>query len=484
MEIELQLLIDGANREKLLQLPLLEKWAAAEPTQSDLRAVYFDTPDLYLRRQDTGLRVRESGSEKIQTLKVGGSVRSGLHSRHEWEMPVEAAQPDLVPLREALAPHREWSCLLSSPSLAERLLPLFSVRVRRLAWDLRIDGDIIELVLDEGVIEHDGNTMPVSEIELKSGTPCRVYELALQLLEEIPLRVGTQSKAARGYALRFPSDTGAVKARPVALPAHCSTAEGLQAIVESLHQMRVGVRRLRSALKLFEPVIPCPPDLREEFRWLGNQRGNQLGSARDWDVLTTSTLDFIEERVAGDMPLETVRQLASSIAQEQRADTAKVILSPRYTRLFLSLGAWMQSLESKESSSGGAARLAKFARKCIDRGHREIQATRPAYHPRRCGSSAPAADRVQAKPLCDRVFPGAVSGQARAPLCCRAVGHAGQTGPASRYVGGRWLAAAIANGDRAAASPCGGGLRQRLLRGAPVDDACGLAQGLEEILRG
>jgi CHAD domain-containing protein len=55
---------------------------------------------------------------------------------------------------------------------------------------------------------------------------------------------------------------------------------------ETLHQMRVGVRRLRSALKLFATVAPCPPALLEDIDWLGME----LGAARDWDVLLSSTL--------------------------------------------------------------------------------------------------------------------------------------------------------------------------------------------------
>jgi CHAD domain-containing protein len=55
---------------------------------------------------------------------------------------------------------------------------------------------------------------------------------------------------------------------------------------ESVHLMRVGLRRLRSALRLFSPWIPLPADLRTELEWLGDA----LGNARDAEVLATSTL--------------------------------------------------------------------------------------------------------------------------------------------------------------------------------------------------
>ena len=60
---------------------------------------------------------------------------------------------------------------------------------------------------------------------------------------------------------------------------------------ESVHQMRVGLRRLRSALDLFNDVIRPGSRLRREIEWLGNE----LGPARDWDaprVVDTTELIF------------------------------------------------------------------------------------------------------------------------------------------------------------------------------------------------
>lgn len=55
----------------------------------------------------------------------------------------------------------------------------------------------------------------------------------------------------------------------------------------SVHQMRVGLRRLRSARDLFAPVIPAFPGLDDELRWIASE----LGAARDWEVLARSTLE-------------------------------------------------------------------------------------------------------------------------------------------------------------------------------------------------
>jgi CHAD domain-containing protein len=53
--------------------------------------------------------------------------------------------------------------------------------------------------------------------------------------------------------------------------------------IEDVHQMRIAVRRLRSHLRTFRPLLDgeWAPDLQEDLRWLGSE----LGRVRDADVL-------------------------------------------------------------------------------------------------------------------------------------------------------------------------------------------------------
>ncbi|MES2350198.1 MAG: CHAD domain-containing protein, partial [Pseudomonadota bacterium] len=140
-------------------------------------------------------------------------------------------------------------------------------------------------------------------LELKDGAPASLFSFALQLQEQIPVRVSNTNKAERGYTLCRQTGTVPYRAKPVQLDAGATVSDALQAVLgnclqhiqrnenaviegddaETLHQMRIGVRRLRSALKLFDAVAPCPPGLLEDIGWLGTQ----LGAARDWDVLLT-----------------------------------------------------------------------------------------------------------------------------------------------------------------------------------------------------
>lgn len=385
MEIELQLLLDPAHNDRLLAHPLIAAHALGASHSAVLTAHYFDTPELHFLRHRAGLRVRAQNGHWVQTMKAGGGVQSGLHQREEWETPVSRPWPQLGKLRKAAdAP---WRALLGldAPGLKEQLEVLFSVVVQRTTWQLDYQGSRIELVLDQGHIERQGQRVAINEIELElvSGAPASLFAFALRLLDDIPLRLSQRNKAERGYALCYVMGAAAVKAAPVALGHGASTADALASILsncldqiqgnedgvlhgdapESVHQMRVGVRRLRSAIKLFHDVAPCPAALQDDIAWLGAA----LGATRDWEVLRDETLTRVppDEADAGARALLLAQ--VQRMARAQRSLAAQALRSPRYTRLLLSLWVWMREVAEKEDND-----LAAPARRFADRTLRSL----------------------------------------------------------------------------------------------------------------
>lgn len=379
MEIELKLLVNAQGAAALRRHPLLKQHAAEAPHELDLSAIYFDTPDFRIRQSGAGLRVRRSGDTWVQTFKAGGSVSGGLHSRHEWESPVDGPQPDLHALRSLVERGSVWHKLLRTPALAKDIAPIFTAHVARTVWDLRLpQGDLVECVLDVGELDHAGATAPISEIELelKSGNVAHLFDFALALLQDIPMRTGALSKADRGYALCAPQAPLAVKATPLELSPHMTVEEAFRNIVmncmtqiqaneagvaqghdvESLHQMRVGLRRLRSALDLFDGVIRPTAALHEELEWLNAQ----LGAPRDWDVLCGATLPAIASAAPQERRIAAVALGALGKAHETHEAAAVAVSSPRYTRLILALTRWLQASGWREDLSGKA-------RKCLGR---------------------------------------------------------------------------------------------------------------------
>ncbi|MDO9192947.1 MAG: CHAD domain-containing protein, partial [Undibacterium sp.] len=148
--------------------------------------------------------------------------------------------------------------------------------------------------------------------------------------------------------------------------------------VESLHQMRVGLRRLRSATNLFDTILTLPDFLQEELNWLGTQ----LGAARDWDVFTTSTLPTLIGAYTGTpgdkKKLQQVMLAALDVAYEKHQTVLVTIRSKRYARLIAYGNTWVDGCEwrngmPKKEKSRLTRRIKKFARELIRRKQRRLR---------------------------------------------------------------------------------------------------------------
>lgn len=397
MEIELKLLVRPQDTATLRELPLLQQYAAGPARELQMSDTYFDTARQQLRQAGAGLRVRRVGDEFIQTLKAGGDASAGLHRRYEWESRVPTAEPDLAALRAMVGRTAPWSKLLRAPSIESRLAPIFQSQVTRTLWDLRLpDGDRVEFALDVGKLECGDEAVPISEIELelKSGNAIHLFDLALALHERIPMQIGTMSKAERGYSLCRPHPRMATPNLPVQLAKRSNVEQAFKTIAanclaqiqanaagvahdydgESLHQMRVGLRRLRSALDVFKDVVALPGDIGQDVDWLAHE----LGNARDWDVLAGSTLPLLSKQIPAAGPLLDVTHAALDSGRDAHITAAAAVSSPRYTKLMLSLGRWMFGNGWREPGNGkGKSRLdapvAAFAGKVLRRAHKRMK---------------------------------------------------------------------------------------------------------------
>lgn len=100
--------------------------------------------------------------------------------------------------------------------------------------------------------------------------------------------------------------------------------------------MRVGVRRLRSALSLFSDVLR-EDALRSELRWLGGE----LGETRDWDVFAEEMIEPLQRRFSSDPGLKRLRDEVRARQAETHTTLRRALDDPRATRLALQLGAWI-----------------------------------------------------------------------------------------------------------------------------------------------
>jgi len=396
MEIELKLLVPPGDLERVAAHPAAVALRAGGARRERLLSVYYDTPDADLARAGAALRVRRVGRRWVQTLKGGGGSAAGLHQRDEHEWPLPGERPD-----PALALATPMAELFAAARVRDRLAPVFATEfvrsARMIAWP---DGTRAELALDRGEVRAGKRAEPISEVELelRSGEPARLFELAQAVLADIPLRVGHRSKAERGYALAGIARPAPRKQQPLALDPAMPAAGALRHIAlqclaqmqanedgflasagsakgdpEYLHQLRVGLRRLRSSLSLIRNAAP-PERLAEcveELRWLGQA----LNPARDWDVFMTESLPPIARRYARHAGLPLLRRRATRLRRQHNVEAREAVASTRYTALILALGAGLAREDLLPIAAGVpalAAPVGEFAAAVLDERHRKL----------------------------------------------------------------------------------------------------------------
>jgi triphosphatase len=205
----------GMEREIKLALPADQidaatRWFVARTGTAGrpiaLANIYFDTPALTLARSKSALRLRHTPDGWLQTFKTGGNASAGMHSRHEWEMPVAGEKLEIDALLQACD---EPTVAAALRGAAPDLIELFRTNFTRTLWQVAHNGATVEAAIDQGdvIAEVNGETRrsPILEVELelKSGDEAALHALADELRTKVPgLAPDDVSKAQRGYRLR------------------------------------------------------------------------------------------------------------------------------------------------------------------------------------------------------------------------------------------------------------------------------------------
>jgi inorganic triphosphatase YgiF len=359
-EIELKLALPEDAQRAFLRHPLLRQ--ATHKQTYRLTNLYYDTPALDLRERGIALRLRAQGKFWLQSVKCAGNRAGGLSARPEWETPY-GGHFDFAAIDDASV--RDW---LARPKIASRIAPIFETNFQRIAWTFElVRGTRIELALDRGWIAASGQREAISEVEIEllEGNPAELFALAQALAERAPLVPAPLSKADRGYRLFRQTPATPFRAVPIPLAASATPVEAFRSIAlacvdhlqrnhagaiasddpEYIHQMRVAVRRLRAALRLFGPLLPegfatrLLPALRELMA--------MLGAARDYDVLLAEIAAPVlqalpdEPRLAALVGVITERRFAI------RRNALRLLGAPRYGEVVLRTLATLHGLNVK-----------------------------------------------------------------------------------------------------------------------------------------
>ena len=356
LEVELKLAAKAADLPALTRA-LVAMAPGSASVRRTLVATYFDTPDLALKRAGSILRVRDEGGSFVQTLKTAEFGAANLLARGEWSDAVADNRPD------PQAPH---SGSQLPEGAAGDLHPLFLTEVTRETVEIEpCPGTRIEAAVDAGEIRGIGNGRgePISEIELEleSGDPAALYDLALKLLETAPLRIETRSKSERGYRLveGAGATPPAIQAEPLSLDPRMVVEEAMRSIgraclahmlrnepaalagqPEGVHQMRVAVRRLRSLLSAVKDILP-PLERRAIADELAGLAA-PLGPARNLDVFAAELLGPMRIEDAEEPGWDALAAAAERARKEAHDRVAEEIRSPRHTGSVLRLLRWFE----------------------------------------------------------------------------------------------------------------------------------------------
>ena len=388
-ERELKFIADRDTFKTAAALPVLGK--ASDSAGRRIKSVYFDTDGLDLMRRRITLRMRRMQGRCIVGVKKSMHSDGSHFERGEMEAPSPTAELDLSLLDQETV--GELRSVIGEKALA----PRFGSDIRRTLKTVRLHGAEIEAAFDSGFLFAGERREPTYEIELelKSGEPVALFELGLSLIDALPLKLGVLSKAERGALLLSGEPPEPVRALRLALKRAMPTEEAIGTLfrsclnqfldnlpalergdsVEAVHQMRVAIRRLRSAYGLVYRL--CPSAEFDSLRGESKRIGTTLGEARDWDV-------FVESIRNGSLPrfVEAPGRDKLVKAAQSRADAAhEAVTKLANERAAARLALNLERFIAQRGWRGGAQidrhawlsePVACFALESLDRLHRKL----------------------------------------------------------------------------------------------------------------
>ncbi len=355
-ETELKLRFSSSEESALLE-QLRLAGATAVKTEH-LAAVYFDTPDLRLRHNGVAVRVRKEAGTWVQTVKGKGALERGVHHREEVNIPVEGPELD----RTKLPVVGPLASVFDDRELRDCLAPVVETDVTRRVWTFDSPkGASVEVAVDCGKVRAAGKSRSLHEVEfeLLRGEAGELFALATALSDTVTLELERRNKVEQGYALIDPVGVEPVFAALPELDEGMSAEDALRAILtccldhfhgnresvlagqeEGVHQMRVGIRRLRSCLNVYRQLIPrdVAQPVADETRWLNEA----LGPVRDLDVFIESIGEVCAAFVDR-TGLTRTRNLCREERKRRQQELDARLSNVRYHRMVLSMAEWIQN---------------------------------------------------------------------------------------------------------------------------------------------
>jgi len=351
-----------------------------------LQARYFDTAEGALAARGVVVRLRKEGRRWVQTAKAPGG-RTLERLEHNVALAWRAA-PLLDLARHAGTPMNEAirrALKLKPGDAFPELAMVFETDITRLSRLVRAHGAMVEIALDSGRVSAGDRSLPVHKLELefKRGRPAGAVMLARTWCLQHGLWLSSVSKSMKGQRLAQDQDFGgAVSAEPPRFARKASGRAIAAAVVSAcldqvlsnasdvaggctgedhIHQLRVGLRRLRTALRELGNLAgdwggPWETPLATVFR--------ALGMHRDRDYLLHKLQGQIA--AAGGPPLDWQGALGSL------PDAGESVRSPAFQQALLGLISFVHAGAAAPDPATNLPTPKKALRKRLSKLHKQV----------------------------------------------------------------------------------------------------------------
>lgn len=397
--MELEFAADVEAVAGLSRLKALTASRDGRPRNQSIKIVWHDSPEHALL--DDGLTLAEQrGVWRLERVVPG--ISTWLPAQ---PVPIVAEAPDRATLPAPLAPLAAFEGRQTT-----------SVHV--------FDGHPVTVTVARGILRAVMAEQPVARIWLR-GEEQAVRAAAVLIAGVMPVVVPLACLAAEGIALAtgqpmavrhagapvLPDRAGSPQAgageplSPAGALAHILghlidviLAQAPTAVrmtedsPDAVHQMRVAVRRARSALSIFRPAVAAGA-----LDGIGaglKQLGGLLGPTRDWDVFVDETAPVIQQAVSNDNRLDRLIAAAARRRVECQKALAAYLGSSEFRMLgiemawFASADFWHAPAVAADADAGPPSSLLDFAgqvlqhrwKKLVSSGKRIEELDIPSLH--------------------------------------------------------------------------------------------------------
>jgi CHAD domain-containing protein len=376
--MQLTLLLSPADAARLQRLPNVKATRTGRSRGQAVRIVWHDTLDRALASRGLAL-CDQRGVWRLERYRPVATDPWPPATDHRVIQ--EADGPEALHL--ALADAQVWP---EEPDLPAATTPVAAFEGRRTVVPLIIDHEPVSMTTLDGVLRAVAAERPVTRL-IVEGPTVPVRTLVLSLAETLSLTVPEQSLAAEALCLAdgtapVPRRRGAPVLPPDGLSVHAAFGHIIGHLTdvilhlaplvadagtgpEPVHQMRVAVRRARSAFSLFR--LSARPDGEADAYGPAvaaaaeglKRMGQMLGPARDWDVFMTETVPPVEAVLPGEPALHALRRAGDRRRHAARKALGQFLTGPEFRVMSLELSC-LASADAPVSETA-APGLAEFA---------------------------------------------------------------------------------------------------------------------------